>query len=182
MTAVIETARLSLREWRDADREPFLRHCNVPAVMEHLGGVAETAAIDASIARIRACQAARGHCFWAVERREDGAFLGFCGLKVSTDPGTPITGDVEIGWRLREDAWGRGYAREAAAASLAWGMANLTAPRIVAITLPANVPSWRLMERIGMVRRADLDFDHPLFAEGSPLRHHITYAAERPAG
>lgn len=179
---IVGTDRLILREWRDGDREPFLRHCNVPAVMEHLGGVAEEAAIDASIARIRACQAANGHGFWAVERREDGVFLGFCGLKISTDAGTPITGDVEIGWRLREDAWGRGYAREAAAASLAWGFANLAAPRIVAITLPANTRSWGLMERIGMVRRAELDCDHPLFAEGSPLRRHITYAAERPPG
>jgi RimJ/RimL family protein N-acetyltransferase len=81
---------------------------------------------------------------------------------------------------LREDAWGRGYAAEAARACLDWAWANLGVPRIVSFTTPANEPSWRLMERLGMVRRPDLDFAHPQFPPDHPLSRHITYVIERP--
>ena len=177
---MIETERLILREWRDEDRDAFLAMGESSAVMEHLGGRSTPEQVDAGIARIRACQAANGFCFWAMERRDDGAFLGFCGLKLAPDKGTPIEGEVEIGWRLREDAWGQGYAREAAAAALAWAWANTDAPRVVSLTVPANMRSWGLMERLGMTRRPDLDFGHPLFAEDHPLHWHIVYVAERP--
>ena len=177
---MIETERLLLREWRDEDRDAFLAMCTSPTVMEHLGGRSSPEQIDAGIARIRACQAANGFCFWAVERKADGAFLGFCGLKRATDGGTPVEGQIEIGWRLREDVWGQGYAREAAQASLAWGWRNATAPQIVSITVPANVRSWGLMERLCMMRRPDLDFGHPQFAPDHPLHAHIVYVAERP--
>ena len=177
---MIETARLTLREWRDGDRDAFLTMCENPRVMEHLGGPATPESIDLAIGRVRACQAANGFCFWAIERKADAAFLGFCGLKIASDLGTAIEGDIEIGWRLREDAWGQGYAREAASASLDWGWTNLVAPRIVAITMQANRRSWGLMERIGMVRRPDLDFGHPHFEPGHPLHQHIAYAIDRP--
>jgi RimJ/RimL family protein N-acetyltransferase len=178
---MIETERLTLREWRDEDRDALLAMCNSPTVMEHLGGPSSAGQIDAGIARLRASQAANGFCFWAVERREDAAFLGFCGLKIANDVGTPIEGEIEIGWRLREDAWGKGYAREAAEASLAWAWANLDADRVIAITVPANTRSWGLMERLGMARRPDLDFGHPGFEAGHPLHQHITYSIARPA-
>ena len=177
---MIETERLILRAWRDDDRDEFLAMCNSPAVMEHLGGPSSPEQIDAGIGRIRASQAANGFCFWAVERKADGMFLGFCGLKIANDAGTPIEGLIEIGWRLREDAWGKGYAREAAEASLAWAWANLDTDRVIAITIPANRRSWGLMERLGMARRAELDFGHPLFAPGHPLHQHIAYAIQRP--
>ena len=102
-----------------------------------------------------------------------------CGLKIGTVG--PIDGEIEIGWRLGETVWGRGYGREAASACLDWAWANLTArDHVFAITVAANSRSWGLMERLGMRRRRDLDFDHPSFAEGHPLRPHITYVIERP--
>jgi RimJ/RimL family protein N-acetyltransferase len=155
---MIETERLLLRPWREGDRAPYLATCNTPAVTEHVGGPASEAQIDAAIARIHACQAARGHCYWAIERAADGAFLGYCGLRVAEDPGAAIDGEIEIGWRLREDAWGQGYALEAARASLAWGSANLSADRIVAITNVGNIGCLKLIERLGMQRREELDF------------------------
>jgi RimJ/RimL family protein N-acetyltransferase len=176
---MIETGRLILRGWRAGDRDPFLAMGRSPAVMEHLGGLQSPEQVDEAIGRVRACQAANGHCLWAVERRMDGAFLGFCGLKIGNVG--PIDGEIEIGWRLREDAWGQGFAKEAAIASLAWGWANLDAPRIVAITVPGNRASWGLMERLGMTRRPDMDFGHPHFAEGHRVHRHITYVMERPA-
>jgi RimJ/RimL family protein N-acetyltransferase len=178
---VIETARLVLRAWRAEDRDPFVAMCRSPQVTEHLGGPMSDEAVDTAIARIHTCQAQHGHCFWAAERTADGAFLGFCGLKIASGLGAGIEGDVEIGWRLRADAWGQGYAREAAVACLAWAWTNLDAPRVVAITVPLNHRSWGLMERLGMMRRRDLDFGHPAFPQNHPLHHHITYVAERPA-
>lgn len=176
----LETPRLILRGWRDEDGPAFVRATNNPAVMAHLGGVEDAARLLTSVPRQQAMQAERGHCFWIVERKADGEVLGFCGLKAPVIEGTPIAGETEIGWRLAEQTWGQGYAREAAAASLAWAWAHLPLTRIVAMTVAANTRSWGLMERLGMTRRADLDFDHPLFAAGHRLRPHIVYAIDRP--
>ncbi len=173
---MIETERLTLRGWRDADRAPFAEMGRSPAVMAHLGPLLTAEQSDTAIGRMQAYQETLGYCFWVIERRVDRRFLGFCGLK----PGVvgPLVGEIEIGWRLREDAWGQGYAKEAAFASLAWGWANLDTPRIMAITTPANTASWGLMERLGMVRRPELDFGHPDMPAGHPLHDHITYAIE----
>jgi RimJ/RimL family protein N-acetyltransferase len=94
--------------------------------------------------------------------------------------GTPIESDVEIGWRLRADCWGKGYAREAAQASLDWAWANLDREAVAAITVTDNRRSWGLMERLGMRRDPLEDFDHPDLAESDPLRRHIVYRIRRP--
>jgi RimJ/RimL family protein N-acetyltransferase len=163
---VIETPRLRLRDWTEADCEPFIRHTNTPAVMRWLGGVRTAEAIETVIRdRLMRWQADRGFTFWAVERIADGALLGFCGLKIADDQGSPVEGEFEIGWRLREDAWGQGYAREAATASLDHAFHALTAPRVVALTVDGNTASWGLMERLGMTRRPELDYQGPDWAE-----------------
>jgi RimJ/RimL family protein N-acetyltransferase len=179
---IAETERLILRNWRESDRADYLASCNTEAVTAHLGGPATIEDLDAGLARIAKSQRNQGFSFWAIERKADGALLGYCGLRICDDLQRPVHGDVEIGWRLREDAWGQGYALEAAKATLDWAWANLDVYRVVSFTVPANAPSWRLMERLGMVRRPDLDFDHPRFARDHPLSRHITYVARRPAG
>lgn len=164
---MIETERLILREWRADDCEPFFRHLNTPAVMRWLGGVKSREFLDFIVrGRFMRWQEERGYTFWVVERREDGAFLGFCGLKAADDRGSPVEGEVEIGWRLREDVWGQGYAREAATASLDFAFDRLRAPRVVALTVQENEASWGLMERLGMTRRPDLDYEGPDWAIG----------------
>lgn len=174
---MIETARLLLRGWCERDIAPFHAMGQDAEVMRYLGPAMSIHAARAAHDRMVACQEAHGLCFWVVERRDDGAFLGFCGIK----PGERfLEGETEIGWRLARHAWGQGYAREAAEASLAWGWANLAVPRITAITVPANMRSWGLMERLGMTRVADADFDHPDLAAGDPLRRHILYRIDRP--
>ena len=94
-------------------------------------------------------------------------------------PGTPIEHDVEIGWRFDRDFWGKGYASEAARAALAHGLTDPAVPRIGSITVPSNRASWAVMERIGMTRAHDLDFDHPAVPLGHPLRRHVTYFIDR---
>lgn len=176
---MIETTRLILRRWEDRDRPVFYEHCSDPRVMEFLGPLQSREETDAALDRQNGFIDSHGYCFWAVERRDDGVLLGFCGLKPGAE-GTPIEHGVEIGWRFGFAHWGQGYAREAAAASLDWGWANLPDDTIWSITNSANARSWALMERIGMSRCHDLDFDHPKVAEGSPLKRHITYRIDRP--
>lgn len=175
---MIGTERLILRAWAERDRSPFAAMGRDPRVMATLGPLLSRSQSDGLVDRLAGTQVAHGITFWAVERR-DGAFLGFCGLKPGPD-GTPIAGEWEIGWRLAHAYWGRGYAREAAAATLAWAWANSARDRVVAITTPGNPRSWGLMERLGMARLADGDFDHPALSPGDPLRRHLTYAIERP--
>jgi RimJ/RimL family protein N-acetyltransferase len=174
---VIETERVILRPWREADVAEFARVTNTPAVMEFLGGVRAPESFRYSYERVTASQEKNGFCFWIVERLSDHAILGFCGLKVGDTP--PIRGEIEIGWRLREDAWGQGYAREGATATLDWAWRNLGCGRVVAITAVLNKRSWGLMERLGMRRLYELDFEHPDMPVGDKARPHITYAIDR---
>ena len=172
----LETDRLVLRAWREGDRDPLFALNSDPAVMEYLPAT-DRAASDEAVDRLSAAQDRDGCCFWAVERMADGEFLGFCGLMAPREP----LSEYEIGWRLRRDAWGQGYASEAARASLAWGWASLPAPSIVAITVPPNQRSRAVMERIGMTYVEGGDFDHPSLPAGNPLRRHVLYRIACPA-
>ncbi len=179
----LETERLVLRDWQgDADWAAFFRHTNNARVMRWLGPPMDEAGQDEMRRRIEACATAHGHCFWLVERKADGAHLsgevlGFCGLKRANAPGGTIAGEFEIGWRLREEAWGKGYAKEAAIASLEAGFGAFDAGEIFAITVPGNAASWGLMTRLGMRRREELDYPDDRY-EGE-LRDTIVYSIRR---
>lgn len=170
----IETARLILRDWREEDWAEFFRVTNTPAVMRWLGGVLDEAGMAGQRARVEACRAANGFCFWAVERKSDGVLLGFCGLKLADAPGSTVSGAMEVGWRFREDSWGQGYAREAATAALDAAFGRFGADEVVALTVEGNAPSWGLMQRLGMRRRAELDYDDMRY--GPPWRRSIVYS------
>lgn len=176
----IDTGRLILRGWREEDSNPFCTMCTDPAVMEFLGPPMTLQQAEESTARMIAMQAEHGYCFWAIQPKDSAEMIGFCGIK----PGpidTPLEGRIEIGWRLARAHWGKGYASEAAQASLDWGFANLPDDHIWAITVEGNRRSWGLMERLGMQRHRDLNFDHPSLPDGDPLKPHITYSKARPA-
>jgi RimJ/RimL family protein N-acetyltransferase len=100
---MIATPRLILRPWTKVDVPEFVRVTNTPSVMEYLGGVQEADSYHGAFLRAQACQARNGFSFWITERRSDKAILGFCGLKLGNVG--PIVGEIEIGWRLREDVW-----------------------------------------------------------------------------
>lgn len=156
---VAETERLRLREWADEDEDRFYAVMNTPAVMRHLGGVQTAEQWHAAYQRIRGFQADFGHTFWIVEDKANGEILGFCGIKRVNSPDSgELVGQHEIGWRLRESAWGKGIAREAAIASLDLAFGRFDAPHVIALTVPANLPSQRLMGRLGMARREEFDF------------------------
>ena len=177
---ITQTDRLILRDWRLEDRAIFLAHLNSPAVMRWLGGVQDLATYTAAFDRLDGYARDHGHTFWIVERKADSTVLGFCGLKRLNNQGAPNPGEMEIGWRLREDAWGQGHAREAASASLDLAFGRFAAPRVVALTLLPNRASWGLMERLGMVYDPTLDFIDPRFPDDVVKQWRID-AADWPA-
>lgn len=177
---MIETPRLRLRPWREEDKPAFAEIINTPAMMAHFGGVAPREQIDALIDAQMANQAEYGFSMWAVDARPTGELAGICGLRRMPYPETPITGELEAGWRIAERHWGTGVAREAAQAAFDWGWANTDFPRVTAYTVAANVKSWGLMLKLGMGRRADLDFRHPRFAADDPMAAMVVYALDRP--
>jgi len=159
---MIETERLILRPCRESDKSAFANILNTPAMMAHLGGVQSRDVIDALVDKRIADQARHGMSYWAVETKETGELVGTCGVRVADDySGASIEGMYEIGWRIAEPYWGQGFAREAAAASLAWAWENTVALAIGAWTTADNQRSLALMERLGMARRQDLDFIDP---------------------
>lgn len=161
---VAETERLILRDWEAADEAAFYEIMNTPAVMEHLGGVQTPEQWHDAYERIAGYSRDHGHTFWIVEDKASGELLGFCGLKRVNSPGAgAVAGEYEIGWRLRESAWGRGIAREAAIASLTQAFGKFAAPRVVALTVAGNLPSQSLMHRLGMSRREEWDYTDTRF-------------------
>ena len=173
---MIETERLILRAPEPRDRAALHAMWADPRVMADLGPVKDGPASDAALAR-HASYAPLG--FQAVERRADGATIGFCGLKPGA-PDTPIADLLEVGWMLAQPYWGAGYAHEAAAASIAHGFATRPDDAIVAITSARNAKSQVLMTRLGMHHVRALDFDHPMFAASDPLRASVVYRIDRP--
>jgi RimJ/RimL family protein N-acetyltransferase len=172
---MIRTDRLILRQFRDADRDPWAAMNADPEVMKHFPATLSRAEADALVDRVAARIAEAGVGFWAVERQADGVFLGFAGLNRIGHEHLPIFGEWEVGWRLARHAWGQGYATEAGRASLAYGLGPMGLKRVLSYTAVTNTPSEAVMKRIGMVRAAELDFEHPMVPPGHPIRPHIVY-------
>jgi RimJ/RimL family protein N-acetyltransferase len=178
MAISLRTPRLILREWRDADAASFAAMSADPEVMELLLGPFDRARSDGWVAWARNFWREHGYGQWVVELPEETPFAGVVGFNRPTYE-AHFTPAVEVAWRLARPYWGRGIAYEAARAAVEDGFYRLGLTEIVAITTPANSRSWRLMERLGMVREVDGDFDHPLVPRGHPLVRHVLYRARR---
>ncbi|WP_144097057.1 GNAT family N-acetyltransferase [Croceicoccus sediminis] len=172
----IETERLRLRDWKVGDDgEIDAMHVlgTDPKVMATLGPLLTCEQTAAMIARLDKVAQEQGHTFWACERKDDGRVIGFVGM-YRTSVG-PIAGEIEIGWRLAWDCWGKGYATEAARATIEHARAIYPGAPIYAITAVLNHRSQAVMQRLGMERVEEMDFDHPRIPAGSPLEPHVTY-------
>lgn len=171
---MLETQRLLLRAWRDEDLEPWYRMNADPRVMEFFPGTWDRERADGVATRIRAMLDAQGYGWWVVEVKNRAPFAGVIQLQdvPFTEHFTPAT---EVGWRFACEYWGNGYATEGAAAALDFGFATLGLREIVAMTAVSNLRSRRVMERLGMQRDVNGDFDHPRIEPGHPLRRHVLY-------
>lgn len=177
---MIETSRLLLRRWKASDLEPFSDMGQDPEVMRHFPKYLTREECETMIRdRIEAHFDRYGFGLWAVERIDDSLFLGFVGL-AHVSYACPIEDKVEIGWRLARHAWGRGFAYEAASAAMQFGFEQLALDQIVAMTVVGNQRSRHLMEKLGMARVPELDFDHPWIEEGHLVRPQIVYRKGAP--
>ena len=176
---MIETERLLLRVPEPGDRDALVGIFTNLEVMAQLFPGMDEAAADAVIAKHDRMRG-EGLGFLVVERREDGALVGFCGLKRG-EPHAPIAGAIEAGWIIDLPYWRHGYAREAMAAVFARAWGQIAEDRIYAITSAANSKSQALMARLGMHRLAEGDYLSASFPEGHALRPTVTFAIDRPA-
>lgn len=166
------TERLTLRRWSDADRPAFRALNADPAVMATIGPPLDATQSDAMLDRIEAHFEAHGYGLWCVDL--EGEPLGFTGLS------RPWFRDgVEIGWRLRSEHWGHGYAPEAATECLRFALTELGLDEVISFTAVTNHKSRRVMEKIGLTHDPAGDFDHPSVADSSPLRAHVLYRITR---
>lgn len=172
----IATERLIIRNWRAGDEDVFHRINSDPEIMRFFPFRRSRAEAVALMEELRASIDARGFGFTAVETRHEGKAVGFVGLNAVANLPTLADGAIEIGWRLVPEAWGKGYASEAAQALLAHGFDRLKLSEIVAFAVEANAPSIAVMKRIGMSADPERDFDHPRVPATHPeLVRHVVY-------
>jgi len=178
-TPRLETQRLLMREWRDTDRAPYAELNADPEVMRHFPSTLTAQQSHEMIERMTAHWEQRGFGLWAVERTDTSELVGFVGLMMPAWQAS-FTPCVEVGWRLGKQHWGNGFAPEAATAALHWGFDNVELPRdeIVSFTTEGNISSQRVMQKIGMVRDPDGDFDHPMLPDWVHRRH-VLYRIDR---
>ena len=179
---ILETDRLILRRWRDSDRAAFARMNADTRMMEFLPGVLSREESDRLIERIEKHFAAHGFGLCAAELRADHACIGFVGLAVPSFQAA-FTPCVEIGWRLAAEYWGKGLATEGAQAVARYAFDTLgqtgALRELVSFTVPENMRSRRVMEKLGMTHDAADDFEHPALAMGHALRRHVLYRLRR---
>lgn len=173
-----ETERLILRKWREEDTVSFCAINNDPKVIEFLRGAMSLKECKNFIAKTNLRIEKWGFGLWSVALKGDEESIGFVGLNCP-DFESHFTPCVEIGWRLASRHWGKGYAVEAAKASLKIGFENFDLKEIVAFTVPKNLRSISVMEKIGMKRDFAGDFNHPKLPLDHHLSRHILYRVQK---
>ena len=170
------TERLILRPWRESDRAPFAAMNADPEVMTYFPAILNCDESDAAIARFQTAFDRDGFGFFAAELRSTGAFAGVIGAQTMRDvvPNLPQPA-VEIGWRLPRGFQGQGLATEGARATVDFCFSTLNLPEVVAVTAIGNHASRRVMAKLNMTHRPDLDFDHPRVPAGHPHLRHTLY-------
>jgi len=175
MADIIEpvTARLKLRQWQAQDKNAFADLNADTEVMKYFPQRLSTEQSHALADKLQRLIEQQGWGIWAVEETELQQFIGFVGLH-KPDKNIPCAPCVEIGWRLAKAFWHKGYATEAAMASLEVAFDQLHFKEIVSFTAITNQPSQALMQRLGMVN-TEQNFKHPDVPEGHPLSEHVLY-------
>lgn len=171
---IIETERLILRTWKEEDIKPYFDINRDVKVIEFLWGPLTLEQVTDFISAQNKQQEQYDYTLWAAELKSTNALIGFIGLNY-TDWKAHFTPAVEVGWRLGSQYWGNGYATEGAKAALEYGFNKVGLTEIVSFTVPANIKSIKVMERIGMQRDLKGAFSHPKVALGSPLSLHVLY-------
>jgi len=177
----IETARLLLRPWRDADVDAWSAMNADPRVMEFFPSAYSREESEEVATRLRKRLDDAGRGWWIVEMKDGGAFAGTIALQ-SVPFDAHFTPALEVGWRLPFAAWGKGIATEGGGAAIAFAFEQLGYDELVSMTARLNVRSQRVMERLGMTHDPRDDFEHPRIDPGHRLRPHVLYRIRRNYG
>jgi RimJ/RimL family protein N-acetyltransferase len=178
MHPTLQTGRLILREWRDDDVAPFSAMSTNPLVMQYLTKLPDRSAIERWVDDVRAHFRRHGFGLWAIEIPGIAPFVGFTGLTVVPYE-AHFTPAIEVAWRLSPEYWRKGLVAEAATTALNVGFRSLEFQEIMANAAINNSASIRVMERLGMNRNPDDDFDHPLKPPQDPLRRQVLFRIGR---
>ncbi len=173
---MLKTQRLYLRQWKEEDFIPFAALNADARVMQYYPATLTKSESDAMIQRISLHIKANGWGLWAVDRIDTNDFIGYVGLSRPSFI-AHFTPCVEVGWRLKYDAWGKGFAPEAARECLRFGFLELGLAEIVSFTAKVNYRSIRVMQKLRMRYSEKDDFDHPKLDQTSPLLRHVLYRA-----
>jgi RimJ/RimL family protein N-acetyltransferase len=177
----LETERLVIRNWKEEDRELFHLINSDDRVMQYFPFRRTREQSDIMFDELRADIAKLGYGYTAVELKETGECLGFCGLHHCNAEPVLEYENIEIGWRLAPQYWGKGYITEAAFCLLQFGFEALQLDEIISFAVYTNEKSLAVMERIGMTRDASKNFDHPRVPDTHPeLKRHSYYAIQNP--
>ncbi len=178
----LETARLILRPWAESDRAPLAAIQSDPHVRRFFPRVMTAAEVDADIDKAQTAWSTTGFHTQAAELKPTGELVGLIGINPIPEiirdaiPSKPL---VEIGWVLGSRFWGRGLAVEGAAAWLGYAW-SLGLDEVIATTARLNLPSQRVMEKLGMQRDPADDYERPTVPVGNPLRPHLVYRIMHP--
>jgi RimJ/RimL family protein N-acetyltransferase len=174
----LETDRTILRPWTDSDLDPWVALNSDERVMEFFPSTYTRERAERSAALLRERLERDGYGWWVLEIKGGASFAGVIALQ-DVPFEAHFTPALEVGWRLRHDHWGRGYATEGARAALEFAFSELQRDEVVAMTAALNEPSQRVMQRLGMTRDPNGDFEHPAVAAGHPIRPHVLYRIRR---
>jgi RimJ/RimL family protein N-acetyltransferase len=177
----LKTERLLLRPWQKRDRDPFAAMNADRHVMQYFVGPMSRRQSDEAVDRYLAAFEHDGFSFLVAELRETGEFAGVIGLQVMRDVVPNLQQPaVEVGWRLAFEHQGKGLATEGGRAIIDLAFNHFYLDEVVAITAVANKASRRVMEKLGMKHRAELDFDHPRMPPNHLYARHTLYQLRNP--
>ena len=167
-----ETERLILRQWQESDIAPFAEMNSDSEVMKYFP---KTLSFEETLEMYDRYKGNKnGFGLYPAEEKISGKFIGFVGLNIPSY----MPDCVEIGWRLRKEFWGKGYATEAAKKWLSIGFGEYDLKEIISFTAKQNQKSQEVMKRIGMKRDEKRDFFHPKIPKDHPLAFHVFYALQ----
>ena len=170
----IETPRLLLRAWSEEDILPFYNMGQDPQVMEYFPSLWSMELVRDFVERMKIQLVDKKYTLWAAEEKSSNQFIGFIGLNYPAWEAS-FTPCVEIGWRLASPFWGKGYATEGAKAVLDYAFNELNLDQVVSFTVPDNIRSRRVMEKLGMERDVEGDFFHPKVDPEHRFSKHVFY-------
>lgn len=168
-----ETERLIFRHWKEDDLKEFRVMNKDLNVMKYFPKILTEQETDLFYNRIQDEFSDLGYGLYAVETKYNNEFIGFIGFHTATFNAS-FTPCVEIGWRLKYKAWGKGYATEGAKACLKYGLHTFNFDKVYSFTSKVNLQSQNIMKKIGMNKV--MEFKHPNIKENSPLCQHVLYS------